>query len=126
MIFQSAINQSAKPGITRVDSFIASQSVTIKKVWRHFLKHAFEPGSAGVMTIRFETTPEKLYRLEVADNGKGMSWAVTQESKDSLGMRLVAAFVEQLQGEMSVTNESGTSFIIEFPVVAGMEEVRKA
>lgn len=95
----------------------------INELVTNSLKHAFEPGSPGVLTIRFETTPAGFHRLEVSDNGRGIALSDARGTENSLGMSLVSAFVEQLQGQMTVKNEAGTAFCIEFPGSVEVEEV---
>jgi len=45
----------------------------INELVTNSLKHAFDPGSTGVTTIKFGSTPDGNHRLEVSDNGRGMA-----------------------------------------------------
>ncbi len=98
----------------------------INELVTNALKHAFAPGANGVVTIRFETTAAGVHCLEIADNGRGMSETAARQQSSSLGMSLVTAFVEQLEGELNVTEEQGTTFRIDFPADVGAQEVRSS
>ncbi len=76
------------------------------------LKHAFAPGSEGLVTVDFRAEGEDC-RLQVADNGSGL--AGDRQDGDSLGMSLIAALVDQLGGRMDITGSGGTTFTIMFP-----------
>lgn len=83
----------------------------INELIANALKYAFEPGHEGMLKVAFVKENEG-YMLQVSDNGKGLpsGW----ESLHSMGMRLVNILVDQLNGDLKVENNNGSTFIITF------------
>jgi two-component sensor histidine kinase len=55
--------------------------------------------------------------LSVRDEGVGLPATFDLKSGKRLGMRLVNAFAQQLQGELQVLRRDlGTEFILKFPI----------
>jgi two-component sensor histidine kinase len=54
--------------------------------------------------------------LTVSDNGIGIPEHLNIEDIDSLGMQLVTALVDQLDGEFELKRNNGTKFIMRFAV----------
>jgi two-component sensor histidine kinase len=54
--------------------------------------------------------------LTVSDNGVGIPESFDIGELDSLGMQLVTALVEQLDGELELKRNNGTEFTIRFTV----------
>ena len=77
------------------------------------LKHAFPPGKSGEIDIQFHTQDDK-YLLEVKDNGIGFPKDINYQNTDSLGLRLINSLTEQIDGNIQLNNNSGTSFKIIF------------
>lgn len=78
------------------------------------LKHAFNTASSAAPTISIslEERPAS-YELTVRDNGVGIDTSLARE--DSLGLRIVASLVKQLDGEHRVESVGGTVWRIHFP-----------
>jgi len=77
-------------------------------------KHAFEGRDNGTIRVSFRRS-EGGYRLIVADDGVGMP--AKSRRAGGLGMRLVAAFVEDAKGVLSVeSDDSGTVFAVDLAV----------
>ena len=101
------------PARLAIDQALAC-GLIINELVTNALKHAFTPDRRGELVIRFATL-DGTHRLEVADNGRGMDAEAAAAATGSLGMSLVGAFVEQLHGEMTIINEAGTTFRVDFP-----------
>ena len=78
------------------------------------LKHAFINNGHGQITIDFHLTDSKKYRLEISDDGIGLPEYFNIHTTESLGMQLVTALADQLDGTIEADLRSGTKFIIEF------------
>jgi PAS domain S-box-containing protein len=78
-------------------------------------KHGFPGGGPGNVTLAMHRTDERRLRLEVADDGCGIPQNFDLRRSKSLGMQLVFTLVRQLRGSISVRNESGARFELEFP-----------
>jgi len=85
----------------------------INELVTNALKHAFEPGRPGTVTLGFRSDAGR-HVLIVTDDGSGLPDGY-EGNGDSLGMSLIAALVEQLEGTLRVESGGGTRFIIEFP-----------
>lgn len=72
------------------------------------IEHAFPQGT-GEIWIDFEID-NGAHRLRVRDDGIGLPAGLDPASADSLGLKLVAALAEQLEGELSWSVEEGTEF----------------
>lgn len=79
------------------------------------LKHAFVGRREGILRVRIGRQPGVIF-LEVADDGVGMPQAGPADGKDraTLGMHLVRGLVRQLDGNLVVTNGTGTRFVVCF------------
>ncbi len=73
-------------------------------------KHAFAERNTGTIVIEFEKRDNE-FILSVSDNGVGIN---LDYASKTLGMMLIETFVKQLNGKMSIKNENGTVFIINF------------
>ena len=77
------------------------------------LKYAFPDGSVGEVIVGMQYA-DGTYTLTVADNGVGFPADVDFRATGSLGMQLVIALVDQLDGTIDMNRETGTSFVISF------------
>lgn len=88
------------------------------------LKHAFPDGRSGVLFIGFHELENNICRLVIRDNGVGFPENFDLAASDSLGMQLVLALADQLEGTIKLDSTNGTTFIIEFKkkTAAGKDE----
>ncbi len=77
------------------------------------LKYAFEGQNDGSILMTCKTVNNKI-ELSIKDNGKGFPENFDVETSKSLGMQLVYALVEQIDGTISIINNFGTEFLITF------------
>ena len=86
------------------------------------LKYAFIDRTHGKLVLRVQQKGEQL-EIEVSDDGVGLPEGFSFESNDSLGVYLVQALTEQIDGVLIVNNNSttnalerstGTSFLVRF------------
>jgi len=86
------------------------------------LKYAFKGRETGKVFLRVEKKGEEL-EIEVADNGVGLPEEFDIETNDSLGVYLVQALTDQLDGVLVVDNKQsdktldsngGASFLVRF------------
>ncbi|KAM3095319.1 GAF domain-containing protein [Phormidesmis sp. 146-12] len=100
----------------------------INELVSNAIKYAFQKDRLGEITIQFspysdahpdrqlDDSSDQQYMLTVQDNGVGMPIAVDVHNTDSLGLQVVCALTEQLEGRLIVNRENGTAFQIVFPV----------
>ncbi|MBD3305425.1 PAS domain S-box protein [candidate division KSB3 bacterium] len=88
------------------------------------LKHAFPdlaerlPSRPGEVAVTFHRTPDGThYTLRVSDNGVGLPPGFTFPNEKTLGLFLIDAFVEQLDGTIDWhSDDNGTTCTILFPI----------
>lgn len=78
-------------------------------------KHAFPRGRAGEITIIIAEREGKV-RLRISDNGVGLGADGERAvARSGLGHRLIAKFVEQLNGTARYDEGEGTCYELSFP-----------
>lgn len=87
------------------------------------LKHAFPPhwqrtnGQSGEIRIKLRAEEEHQVTLIVSDDGIGLPPDLVVLNTESLGLRLVAVLVDQLDGTLEVHSENGAQFKITFTAI---------
>jgi two-component sensor histidine kinase len=83
------------------------------------LKHAFPHGRSGTIAIELNTTSDGHATLHVRDTGVGFPEGLDFRETDSLGLQLVCALTEQLEGTIKLERDGGTVFALTFPLPHG-------
>jgi PAS domain S-box-containing protein len=90
----------------------------LNELMTNSLKYAFPDGRAGEIRINLQVDNGGM-KLRVSDNGIGLPEKFNIRQTKSLGLQLVLLLVEHdLQGKIEVECVNGTSYRIEFPVLA--------
>lgn len=92
----------------------------INELVTNSFKHAFT--SKGMISVELEEHGGE-FTLTIADNGAGLPPDFIIEDSDSLGLRLVAGLVDQIDGTLEVSAEDGTRFRLTFGVVPYRQRV---
>ena len=80
-------------------------------------KYAYEGQASGKVWIRLARTDNNTALLTVRDEGKGLPIDFDLRKTKSLGMRIVAALSQQLEGQVRIKSLSpGTEFAVTIPV----------
>lgn len=91
----------------------------VNEVLTNVLKHAFVDGGPAELQVRAWSSIDEV-RIDVTDSGVGMPADVTPASTQTLGVRLMQALIEQLDGTLVHHRQArGTRTAISFPLVAG-------
>ena len=78
------------------------------------LSHAFTDSDARPeVTVVYRAATDR-HQLGVRDNGRGMA-SIDPHRSNSLGLKLVRALAKQLQGELKITTDEGTSIMVDYP-----------
>lgn len=88
-------------------------SLIISELLSNSIKHAFSDLSEGTIHIALKQHGESL-NLKIKDSGTGMPVGKSPREYSSLGLKLVHALVEQLEGEIVFSRETGTCVSITF------------
>ena len=78
------------------------------------LKYAFPDGREGEIEISMRALDKDSYRLIVQDNGIGIPKDFDFDNPKSFGLQIVKMLVDQLDGRVLITNDTGTKFEITF------------
>lgn len=76
-------------------------------------KHAFSGVSSGAVTIICKKEANNFF-IRFSDNGKGFDVEKVLNNLNSLGLSLITALVDQIDGELKISNHQGTTFEIGF------------
>jgi len=76
-------------------------------------KHGFDNGRSGQIQINLHAI-ENEFMLTVADNGSGFPEAIDSQQTPTLGLQLVNTLVSQINGQITLSRNHGTTFTIKF------------
>lgn len=97
----------------KVDTVIPC-GLIINELVSNAIKYAFPTQTNGEIRIAFIEQAADRYQLIVQDNGIGLPEGFDFHNTASLGLQLVCALTEQLQGTIVLNNSNGTAFTITF------------
>jgi PAS domain S-box-containing protein len=80
------------------------------------LKYAY-PSGTGEVLIKLSSEDQSI-AITVADSGVGLPANFDCNATQSLGMTIIQALTEQLDGELAISSSGGASFTIRFPKVS--------
>jgi two-component sensor histidine kinase len=87
----------------------------INELISNSVKHGFPDRRAGTVRVLVSTTPDHEMEVIVADDGVGLPKGFSPEACESVGMQVVCALVEQLDGKLRASSQNGTQFRFTFP-----------
>ena len=90
-------------------------SLIINELVTNAFKYAYADTAKPQLSITL-TKVQNDMQLFIADNGKGMDMEAWQNN-EGYGKELVKTFTKQLDGEIAVTVDNGTTFKITFPAI---------
>lgn len=89
-------------------------ALIINELVSNSLEHAFPDGGKGHIRVDLYEDDDGRFKLTVADNGIGLPEDFDFQNAESLGLQLVKALVEQLDGTIELDKAGGTRFDITF------------
>lgn len=112
-------NQRIKLQIEIEDIFFAIDTalpcgLIINELFTNSLKHAFPGSMEGNIEIKIDKNPDGSYLLVYKDDGIGAPADFITEDASKLGILLIHALNDQLEGEIKVDVTSGTEFSMKF------------
>ncbi len=91
----------------------------LNEVLTNAFKHAFVDGAPAVLRVQASARGGEV-RIEIVDNGVGVPEDLSPDRTQTLGMRLMQALTEQLEGRLSTERqERGTRSTLAFPLIVG-------
>ncbi len=87
----------------------------LNELMSNCFKHAFAGATEGCLRVALRRDGSGANVLIVADTGPGFPADTDFRNTASFGLQLVNTLVEQLDGEIELTAERGTTFTVRFP-----------
>ncbi|UTB32005.1 MAG: PAS domain S-box protein [Methanobacterium sp. ERen5] len=84
----------------------------VNEIVSNSTKYAF-PNKSGMITLKLKYVDD-YYLLYVSDNGKGFPKDLNIQESSTLGLKLVKSLAIQLEGELEIKSNNGTSFLLKF------------
>ncbi|MEZ2226816.1 MULTISPECIES: ATP-binding protein [unclassified Microcoleus] len=78
------------------------------------LKHAFPDRTNGTVSVECYQTGDREIHLIVKDNGKGFPKNFNFKKTNSMGFQVVCTLTEQLEGNIEISGEIGSTFHLKF------------
>lgn len=89
-------------------------ALLINELITNSFKHAFPHSETGNIAVDLQEKRNKIY-LAISDNGGGFDADKALENPQTLGLTLVNKLIDQIDGEVDINTQNGTSFDITFP-----------
>ena len=89
----------------------------LNEVATNALKHGFTDDTESLFTVTFEAEPEaRMYSMVISNNGRPFPQNIDVDHPDTMGLRLVSALVNQIDGSLQLQKKPCTVFSIRFPM----------
>ncbi len=88
-------------------------SLVVNELLTNSIKHAFKNVDAGNIMLRIAHDGDR-YQLRYSDDGAGFDRAPDNEEKRTFGHELIGILAQQLNGEVEVLRNAGTTFSLTF------------
>lgn len=114
----SAIRTSVKGPDIDIELDIATPlSLIVSELITNSFKHAFKSVQNPSIDIEINAIGNNAYRLTLKDNGRGIPEGLDLLNSPSLGMEIIKALVDQIDGTISFTSsKNGTIAIVDFTI----------
>ena len=86
----------------------------VNELVNNALKHAFSKGESSSVRITLKEVDEDRIQLVFSDDGIGLPSTINWRKTTSMGLRLIHMLTDQLQADVQVITNKGTTFIIIF------------
>ncbi len=78
-------------------------------------KHAFSDRTSGNIYVRIKKKPDVI-EIALTDDGTGIPNNINPDTANSIGLMLVKALIDQMNGNIKLSSGNGTTFKITLPV----------
>ena len=101
------------PSIFDIDLCI-NLGLIINELLTNAYKHAFKGQESGLIKVTLTRNANEVYQLIVEDNGIGISKSINVDDQQSLGLEIVTALTNQIEGTIKTTSNKGLKYSILF------------
>jgi two-component sensor histidine kinase len=88
----------------------------VNEIVTNSFKYAFKQVSSPVISLRLISVAPQHFQLIITDNGSGLPNHQLPTNNQTLGLKLVHLFTEQIGGSISYETKNGACFMIDFPL----------
>ncbi|HTL07100.1 MAG TPA: sensor histidine kinase [Chitinophagaceae bacterium] len=88
-------------------------ALIINEAVTNAMKHAFQHEAKGLIAISMQQHEQQIV-LSIADNGIGIDETLLNHPKGSLGVRLIKGLTDDINGQLSIKNDNGTTLKLVF------------
>lgn len=114
-IDQDTVRLNMEMEVVHIDiNKAVSLGLIINELLSNSLRHAFPDNKKGEIQIKLRKIFDGKIELVISDNGVGIPEDIDFSNTPSLGMLLVNDLVRQIDGQIDLKREGGTSFRITF------------
>ena len=86
----------------------------VNELISNVFEHAFPNHETGQIWLKVKENDQKQVTISIEDNGVGLPANLDFKNTESLGLQLVFLLTKQLEGEITVTSNNGTTFTLTF------------
>jgi PAS domain S-box-containing protein len=87
----------------------------VNELLSNTLKHAFPGDRPGEIMLTMAPGEHSAYALTFSDNGIGLPAGFDIHTTRTLGMNLIASLTQQLHGDLEISTDNGTRYVITIP-----------
>lgn len=116
--FPENLNLSVKKEIAdfQLDlKYMIPVGIIVNELLANIIKHGFPGRDSGLIEIIVNENGENAV-LTIQDNGIGLPAGFNIDTQKGFGLMLVKMYSEQLEGNFTLENDSGTKSTLEFPI----------
>lgn len=95
--------------------FLSPLGIIINELITNIMKYAFTGRESGTIDIS-ASLKDNTVTLAIQDDGVGMPESVSLENSKGFGLTLVKLLSGQIHGSIRIERDSGTRFVMEFPL----------
>jgi len=107
------IDFAAEPGINITTDRAVPIALIVNELITNAAKYAYEDGQSGAIWVRIARRADDMLELSVRDEGRGLPTNFEIGCARGLGMRIVRAFLEQLNATVDTRRiDPGTEFVV--------------
>ncbi|MCE1188873.1 MAG: PAS domain S-box protein [Ignavibacteria bacterium] len=110
-----SINEELESTNMKLESAVPC-GLIINELISNVFKHAFPKGRRGNVDVKLKKESEDRVTITIHDDGVGLPEGFDYKNTTSLGFQLIDALSEQLNAEMTLHSENGTTISISFVV----------
>jgi two-component sensor histidine kinase len=117
MVPHCPVRAVVEEGIVIATDRAISIALTVNELITNAAKYAYDEQRGGIIEVTLKRQGTDRLVITVADAGRGLPPGFDARRPKRLGMRIVAAFVEQLQGTLEVRAlDPGAAFVVTLPL----------